>query len=168
MAPPVNRRVMRVDFGFSTECYIPLRVDGRPIAKNQDGYCHAPYKKGHHSLMHGRRWEELHGKIPHGLILDHLCRNRACCNPDHLEAVPSRTNTRRGEKAKLTMEEVIQIRALWQGGGLLQRQIGEKFGISPSHVSALCGARFWNDGPSPYKPKTKRLSSLHKQKSVSA
>jgi len=39
----------------------------------------------------------LSGKIiPHGLQLDHLCRNRRCVNPDHLEPVTSRINTLRG------------------------------------------------------------------------
>lgn len=39
---------------------------------------------------------ELHkGPIPDGLHIDHLCRNRGCCNPDHLEAVPQAENNRR-------------------------------------------------------------------------
>ena len=33
------------------------------------------------------------------LDLDHLCRNRACCNPDHLEPVTRRENLLRGEGA---------------------------------------------------------------------
>ena len=44
------------------------------------------------------RWayESLVGSIPKGLILDHLCRNRACVNPDHVEPVTYGENYRRG------------------------------------------------------------------------
>ncbi|NUP33639.1 MAG: HNH endonuclease [Streptomycetaceae bacterium] len=35
--------------------------------------------------------------IPDGLVIDHLCRNRACCNPEHLDAVTQRVNVHRGD-----------------------------------------------------------------------
>ncbi|MEV0438955.1 HNH endonuclease signature motif containing protein [Streptomyces spectabilis] len=48
--------------------------------------------------LHAHRvaYEAVHGPIPEGLVLDHLCRRRNCVNPDHLEPVTTRTNVLRG------------------------------------------------------------------------
>lgn len=46
---------------------------------------------------HRFAYELLVGPVPEGLQLDHLCRNRACCNPAHLEPVTVRENLLRGE-----------------------------------------------------------------------
>lgn len=46
---------------------------------------------------HRRAYREARGAIPEGLVLDHLCRNRWCCNPDHLEPVTNAENILRGE-----------------------------------------------------------------------
>jgi len=56
------------------------RSDGRPTTAN----------------VHRVVWEELVGLISDGLQLDHLCRNRRCANPDHLEPVTQAVNVRRG------------------------------------------------------------------------
>lgn len=44
-----------------------------------------------HILM----WQIRYGRVPEGLELDHLCRNKACVNPKHLEAVTGKVNTLR-------------------------------------------------------------------------
>lgn len=47
-------------------------------------------------MAHRVRYEREVGPIPNGMQLDHLCRNKSCCNPAHLEAVTQRENLLRG------------------------------------------------------------------------
>jgi hypothetical protein len=44
---------------------------------------------------HRLSYELLVGPIPEGLQIDHLCKNRKCCNPEHLEPVTGAENVRR-------------------------------------------------------------------------
>jgi hypothetical protein len=62
---------------------------------NKDGY--GQFVGGGEVLSHRFAYISLVGPIPEGLTLDHLCRNRWCQNPKHLEAVTMRENARRGE-----------------------------------------------------------------------
>lgn len=45
---------------------------------------------------HRFAYEMFRGPIPEGMVLDHLCRNKACVDPWHLEAVTREENLRRG------------------------------------------------------------------------
>lgn len=47
-------------------------------------------------MAHRTFYELYRGAIPPKMTIDHLCRVRCCVNPDHLEAVPNRTNVLRG------------------------------------------------------------------------
>ena len=59
------------------------------------GYGTFGYKgKGHRA--HRISYMLYKGEIPDGLVLDHLCRNRGCVNPDHLEPVTTKENVMRG------------------------------------------------------------------------
>lgn len=58
-----------------------------------------------HKKVHRVSYELYVGPIPEGLTLDHLCRNPACFNPDHLEPVTLGENVRRGFSPSTTNRE---------------------------------------------------------------
>lgn len=54
---------------------------------------------GRHVQVHRYAYEKARGRIPDGLTIDHLCMVKNCVNPEHLEAVTGRENTRRMQAA---------------------------------------------------------------------
>ena len=67
-----------------------------------DGYRRFRRGRAVDGVVSAHKWSYEHfvGPVPEGLELDHLCRVRRCCNPDHLEAVTRAENVRRGDLAK--------------------------------------------------------------------
>lgn len=90
--PHVRQRLMEVDSG----CW---EWTGR-LDTFGYGQVDWPNSKKAQSA-HRAIYKHLIGEIPEGMELDHLCRNRRCANPAHLEPVTHRENCRRGLKGIL-------------------------------------------------------------------
>lgn len=54
------------------------------------------YGKFDTTSAHRWLWQEIHGTLAADMTLDHLCRVRACVNPEHLEPVSLKENILRG------------------------------------------------------------------------
>lgn len=64
--------------------------------KDKDGYGQFGISRNVKKRAHRFSYELLTGKISKKNQLDHLCRNRSCVNPEHLEPVSSKENSNRG------------------------------------------------------------------------
>jgi hypothetical protein len=86
-------------------------------------------------------WEDANGPIPEGCEIDHLCRNRGCVNPDHMEPVLHAENCRRSSVAKLNAIAASEIRRL--DGFLSQQRIAELFAVDQTTISRVQRGESW-------------------------
>lgn len=77
------------DGNFPTQCWEWL------AALTHDGYGRFSIKRKH-IMAHVFAYKYFVGQIQKNLTIDHLCKNRSCVNPDHLEQVTLLVNLHRG------------------------------------------------------------------------
>lgn len=122
---------------------------------------------------HRVSWLIVNGEIGqtaayHGLCVCHRCDNRNCVNPSHLFLGTQRDNIRdmvdkkrhgsltkpenqsRGEHhgmAKISAENVMQIRAIYAAGEISQKAIGLRFGVTDVLISKIINRKIWKHLP---------------------
>ncbi len=98
------------------------------------------------------------GSIPGRLQIQHLCNNRLCCNPNHLELGDDKKNMRymvecnrqninhKGENnpsSKLKEDDVREIHTLYKEG-FIQQDIAEMFEVTQVCVSSILTGKNWH------------------------
>ena len=116
--------------GYITPCWIWIK------ATDDRGYGRIAHR-GRNVRAHRLYYETLKGPVPPGLELDHLCRNPACVNPDHLDPVTHRVNVRRGGKSKLSTEEVKMICRSKALEGISTAVLAGRYGVDRSTVQKV-------------------------------
>lgn len=138
--PRKAHRWQAVDHGYVTRCHIwQLAIHPRT------GYGVTKFRSVS-MPAHRAAYIEARGAIPAGYDIDHLCRVRACVNPDHLEAVSRTENIRRSRGTKLTLADAVEIRRLC-AAGVRQREIAARFGVDQSVVSDIKNFKLWRAEP---------------------
>ena len=107
--------------------------------KSRSGYPRLGARPAHHVY-----YERARGPVPAGLTLDHLCRNRGCVNPDHLEPVTLLENVRRRPDLKLDAQRAAFIRLMYRAG-FNQKELAQIFGVHQSSISAVCMNQLWRE-----------------------
>ncbi len=136
------------------------------LASTSDGYGNF--------WMDNRKWKahrfsyELeHGPIPEGLIICHRCDDRKCVRPEHLFLGTHKDNSQDREKkgrggdfrgennwcSLLTEDEVREILYLYRQGDTSQTELGERFGVRQTAISAITRGINWSHINSEILPK---------------
>lgn len=114
-------------------------------ARHEAGYGIVGTNRDGTFRAHRIAYEHHVGPIPDGLQLDHLCRNRGCINPEHVEPVTNAQNTRRGDKTKLTWKDVREIRRAYAAGGTTYRKLARRFSVSSCAISNIINHKRWKE-----------------------
>lgn len=111
-----------------------------------DGYPRVGRNGNHNLRGHRYFYEQLHGKIPKGLVVRHTCDNPLCLNPDHLILGTVDENVQdRSERARtnnhVSLEQVEEIKKL-RSLGLSQLKTANQVGCSQMFISKLERGQF--------------------------
>ena len=119
------------------DCYIPKGE------KTRLGYIRL-WNKGNRILAHRFEFEKVHGKIPEGMEIDHICCNKSCSNVNHLRLATRTENMRYSKATKLTKEIVLNIHSQ-KAQGISVASMAKEYNVTPRCVWLILQGKNWHD-----------------------
>lgn len=135
----------------TTDCWLWL-------GDSRSGYGRISWK-GTGTILHRLTWVLSGGEIPEGHVIRHKCRNKNCCNPDHLETGTNKENThdrfRDGTmlmgithpRSKFTEQQIREIRLSQLSG----KELAIQYNTTKTTITAIKLKKTWGwfepDGP---------------------
>jgi hypothetical protein len=128
-----------------------------PYYADQDGYGQLRFN-GTYAKVHALACERRHGPRPPGMLALHapvVCHNPSCFNWRHLSWGTLKQNAEhkaldgtshageRNPRARLTREDVAEMRARYAAGGILQRELAAEYGVAVVTASQIIRGRSW-------------------------
>lgn len=119
-----------------------------------DGYG-AFYRGGQARRAHRESYAMAYGSVPKGMLICHTCDTPSCVRPTHLwpgtpkanlEDMVAKGRSLVGERnhfARLTADDVRQIRSLYRPGVVTMEQVGSQFGVTRKMVHAIVRRYAW-------------------------
>ena len=119
-----------------TDCYTPDFGYTNP-----DGYVRVLNKPrpqgGLLKMRHRLYWEDAYGKIPDGYEINHLCKNRACCNIEHLECLLVSEHRAKDNALRYKDRADKVVEYVLDNPDMYQREVADVFGISQAGVCVI-------------------------------
>lgn len=126
---------MEIDIVKFTDCI------EKPGYLNQDGYLRRmtafKSKGGLLKMVHRLEWEIVNGPIPKGYEINHLCKNRRCCNLEHLEMLTISEHRAKDNSERYRERALSVIEYMKNNPTETQRAVAIKFDITQSGVSGI-------------------------------
>lgn len=99
-------------------------------------------RNGKQIAAHRFFYQQHHGPIPADYHVHHVCENKVCVNPAHLEALPPKEHYRLSPTVKLTLEDANQIRIMLASGET-QASIAKRYGVAFQSISEIALGKTW-------------------------
>ena len=124
----------------------------KKVSKRKDGYYRCwPGTHLGESVYHRYLYKSFHNvSLDKDQVVRHICNNVSCVEITHLVIGTQQDNIMDSVKAgthntnaKITKEDALQIRKEYKSSPLTFRELGKKYGISESMVSAITKGKYW-------------------------